>query len=128
MHPFWSNIYDDVKDRRYGTLFFATLLISLGLVSIIGALSVNLDAEAFKEFCLCLGPGLSLLIAALVWRWIRAARRNRGERLKHCNLSRDELAKARSKLKNQTKPVKFRALERPPRQGAPRARDTDLKY
>ncbi len=128
MNSFWSNIYDDVKDRRYGMLFFAALLVSLGLILLVFWLRANLGAEEFYYSCLGLGPGLGLVLTALAWRWIRAVRRNRRERLKYSNLSRDELAKARSKLKNQTKPVKFRAVERPSKRAAPQAPNTDLRY
>jgi hypothetical protein len=128
MHPFWSNLYDDAKDRRYGTLFFVVILVLLGLVAIACVLRANFDPEELREMCFGLGPGLSLVTAAFVWRCIRAARRNRREHLKYSSLSRDELAKARSKLKTRMKIEPPKKQTRAARLAAARRPDTDLKY
>ena len=144
MDPFWKDIYDDGKDRRYGGLFMAVLLflfvglplLVLGL-SYIGELLPNfMDAivgypnvNRFTFVCVVVGGGLSLIaIVLFARRWVRFGRKARQERLKYSNLSRDELMKARSKLKNNMNPVKFRAVERPGKRPALRAPDTDLKY
>ena len=144
MDPFWSNIYDDAKDKRYSGLFIGVLLflfvglplLVLGL-SHIGELLPNfMDAilgspnvNRFAFVCVVLGGGLSLIaIVLFLRRWIRFGRKERQDRLKYSNLSRDELMKARSKLKNNMNPVKFRAVERPGKRPALRAPDTDLKY
>jgi hypothetical protein len=128
MNSFWDNIYDDVKDRRYGLLAFVTLLVSIGLLLLAIWIEAIVGTKEFFYGCLGLVPGIALVMAALAWRWIRAARRGRNERLKHSNLSRDELFKARSKLKNGMKPVKFRTVQRLPKEAAPQVRNTDLKY
>jgi hypothetical protein len=128
MNSFWSNIYDDCKDRRYGTLFFITLLIVCGLVSLALAIRLCLGSDQLHEVGLALLPGLALVLAALVWRWIRYGRKRRQERLKYAFLSRDELAKARSKLKSQMKPMKSKTPARPGRRPAPRPPDTNIKY
>lgn len=141
MDPFWNNIYDDVKDRRYGTLFFTTLLIGTPLV-ILGLFLVHATFADFRDFlaglpgistfqivCLVLLAALALMAMAMFWRhWVKIGRKAREDRLKYSNLSRDELLKARSKLKNNMKPVQFRAVERPGKPVALRAPDTDLKY
>jgi hypothetical protein len=129
MDPFWSHIYDDCKDRRYGRLFLVTILIACGLLLPVAALSANLSRDELQEIGLALLPGIALVTAALVWRWIRYGRKSRQERLKYSNLSRDELAKARSKLKNQMKLVKFKTETRSARRAmTPRKPDTNLKY
>ena len=141
MDPFWNNIYDDTKDRRYGNLFLATLFLGaplLGLVFVIVSLILTGISQALDGYprigplqviCLVLLADLALMALALLCRhWIRAGRKARQDRLKFANLSRDELFKARLKLKGQAKPVRFRLVERPPKPAASRAPDVDLKY
>jgi hypothetical protein len=128
MNPFWNNIYDDAKDRRYGTLFFVVILVLLGLGAIAGALRANFDPEELREIFLGLGSGLGMVTVAFIWRWIRAARRNRRERLKYSSLSRDELAKARSKLKARMKIDPPKSQTRAARRATERRPDTYLKY
>jgi membrane protein implicated in regulation of membrane protease activity len=139
MDPFWNNIYDDVKDRRYGTLFLATLFLGLPLLALAFGAAAGIFAvlkDLFKEYpnispfevvYLFLLAGLALMAMALFWRWIRMGRRARQDRLTYSSLSRDELLKARSKLKSQMQPVKFRLVQRPPKLVS-RAPETDLKY
>ncbi|HEY1786980.1 MAG TPA: hypothetical protein VGJ73_02435 [Verrucomicrobiae bacterium] len=141
MDPFWNNIYDDVKDRRYGTLFLGTLFLGLPLLALVlgvaGGTFAELmdvltgypDINAFQFLFIILLAGLPVLTTVLLWRhWIRIERKTHRDRLKFSNLSRDELLKARSKLKGQMNPVKFRLVERPAKRAALRAPDTDLKY
>jgi hypothetical protein len=141
MDPFWNNIYDDTKDRRYGNLFLATLFLGLpllglafGVVSLIfaGLSEVLAGYPGFGPFqiiCLVLLADLALIAMAMLCRhWIRTGRKARQDRLRFSNLSRDELLKARSKLKGQVKPVRFRLVERPAKPVASRAPDIDLKY
>jgi hypothetical protein len=140
MDPFWNNLYDDAKDKRYGTLFFISCLLAIGMPFLLGALFVNLSlpqwiadfigtADTFEFVCLGAAACLTLVASVLFFRrWVRDGRKVRQGRLKYSNLSRDELLKARSKLKNQLKPVKFRLVERPAKRAAPRAPDIDLRY
>jgi hypothetical protein len=144
MDPFWDNLYDDAKDKRYGMLFFISCLLAIGMPFLLGALYLNLSlpqwfpqsiadfigtADTFEFVCLGMAASLILVASVLfVRRWIRDGKKARQHRLKYSNLSRDELLKARSKLRNQTKPVKFRLVERPAKRAAPRAPDTDLRY
>jgi hypothetical protein len=140
MNSFWNNLYDDVKDQRYGTLFVAALFIGtplfvLGLclanetyADLSNALTQYPDIGIFQLVCLVL-PGLALIAMALFWRrWNRTGRKDRWNRIKYSALSRDELLKARSKLKGQMKPVKFKRLERSGNPAALRTPDTNLKY
>jgi hypothetical protein len=128
MDPFWNNLYDEDKDRRYGKLFFTAFLVLIGIIVILGCLTENLGADAFHDICLEVGPVLGLVIAIFGWRWIRAAHRNRQGHLKYSSLSRDELAKARSKLKTRMKIEPPKRQTRAARQAAARRPDTDLKY
>jgi hypothetical protein len=146
MDPFWNNIYDDDKDKRYGTLFLAVILVSIFGVPLLFAIFEGFSdmCSGFKDFigeypvmnvyeviCLALEAVLLLVAIGLFGRrWMRIGRKIREHRLKYSNLSRDELLKARSKLKKNMNPVKFRAVERPAKRQGPtlRAPDTNLKY
>jgi hypothetical protein len=126
MNSSWDTIYDEMKDRRYGRLFFTTLLMVLGIILLIGGLHLN--SEEARDACLVILPITLLITTVLVVKWVREERRFRRERLRLAALSRDELAKARLKLKRQAKPMRFKAQARPMRQIAPRVTDTYLKY
>jgi uncharacterized membrane protein YqjE len=119
MKSFWEESYDSAKDRRYGMLFFATLLVFFGVLIIGGMVYGITGADSFQEFVLPVLPGLGIVLVALSWWCIRRLRKSRKEHSKYAVLSRDELAKARSKLRNNTRPMS---------RGAPRAPDIDLKY
>lgn len=127
MYPFWSNIYDDVKDRRYGALFFSTLLalfVSLGVLALIGALTngVGLVPALFLFVIIC-AVALVCSVSSCIRAW-----KHRDGSLNSSALSRDELAKARLKLKKETKAAAFRTQRRPARLMVTRVPDTDLKY
>jgi len=115
----WEEFYDSVKDRRYGMIFFATLLLSLG-VFVVGAIIYSIARpDKFQEFVLPALPGVGICLVAVSWWLIRRLWKRQQEELKYAALSRDELAKARSKLRNNKKTM---------RRAAPRAPDIDLKY
>jgi hypothetical protein len=124
MNSFWQNIYDDCKDRRYGNLFFASFFIALGLAGAVAAIGAITGSNNGPEILLALVPGVIVFAAGLAWRCYRG-RKRREEALKYANLSRDELAKARSKLKRQ---MNFKATTKPARRVTPRSPDTYLKY
>jgi hypothetical protein len=124
MHPFWDNLYDDLKDRRYGMLFFGSLLAVLLSLGVLGALDAAWGTHYGPEILIALVPGIIILIIVWIWRWVRG-RKQREEAMKYANLSRDELAKARSKLKRQ---MNFKVPAKPARRAAPRPPDTNLKY
>jgi hypothetical protein len=127
MYPFWSNIYDDVKDRRYGALFFSTLLalfVSLGILALIGALTNGVGlVPAFIVFAIPCAVACVCAVSNCVRAW-----KHRDGSLNSSTLSRDELAKARSKLKKETKAAAFRTERRRTRLVITRVPDTDLKY
>ncbi|MGH7980438.1 MAG: hypothetical protein ACREE6_13765 [Limisphaerales bacterium] len=143
MHPFWNNIYDEAKDRRYGTLFVISFLVVVGLPFLVWMLGGNhflvylpqwfvegpVSSKKFQVICLALAAVLFVGAIGLFWRqWLKIGRKARQERAKYTRLSRDELFKARSKLESRTTPVKFRAVQRPAKSAGPRRPDTDLRY
>lgn len=114
MSSFWNNLYDRHKDRRYATIFLATILAFFGLV--VPGVVFLLHFPPFHVSLRFVLPGLSLLIVALIGRAVRRAREQPENRPTYSPLSRDERHKARSKLKSS-----FRS---PPA----KAPDTNLKY
>jgi len=119
MKSFWEESYDSVKDRRYGMLFFATLLVFFGTIILGAAIYALMSANDLQQFIVPALPGIGIFLIALSWWGIRRMRKRRQETLKYAALSRNELANARSKLKNNTKPM---------RRAAPRPPEIDLKY
>jgi len=125
---FWTNIYDDAKDRRYGRLFFVTFFSIIGLVLFGLYLGVQFRASIPPEVIYA-GVAVALLILALIgWRWTCIERKYQKDKLKFSALSRDELFKARSKLKKQMKPATFKIRTRSSIRHSPRPMDTFLKY
>src|SRR6185369_6810354 len=115
MKSFWSNIYDAVKDRNYGLLFFGTLLGLIGGVCVIGFIAMEIGPVSEIYFLWSVGGfGVLTIVMALVS--IRRAWRRRTDRANIGVLSRDEIQKARSKLRGRT-PAPMRKLP-----------DVDLKY
>ena len=130
MNPFWDNIYDDAKDRRYGALFFTTLLgcfLSLLIGALVAAIKQSDFLDEYGQVLLLVGGIPALLLIWSVIKWGRA-RKWRQEHLKYSALSRDELAKARSKLKYQMKPAGFKRQLTSAKRVPPRAPDINLKY
>jgi cell shape-determining protein MreD len=108
MNSIWNNLYDKFKDRRYGVLFFSSL-IAVFVVFLLGAFLYNIlggiDFGPFdvQAHFLELVPGIIILMVALIWRVVRQARMRRGKRYRREELSRDEIRQARSKLVNRNK-------------------------
>ena len=128
MNHNWNNVYDVVKDRRYARLFFNTLWVVLGMVLMLGILSANLDADQLEAVCAITMPVVILMAMGMAVRWIRLERKYRREKLNHDALSRDELAKARLRLKRPVWPVRFKTQVKSTSRTTPRALDTYLKY
>ena len=98
MDHFWTNLFDYVKERRNAMFFFGTLMFFF-LFILVGALACQLsEAINLAENWPLLLPGIFLILIAFIWRGIRQRRLERLNRYKTSPLSRDELAKARSKL------------------------------
>lgn len=90
MNPFWSSVYDRIKDRRYGSLFIFTLLIVIGFI-------IFLRTDLRQPVLLVMSIALvwwAMLRAISIWRFFS---RKTGPG-KYPKLSSDELRKARSKL------------------------------
>ena len=115
----WAESYDGDKDRRFGLLFFVAILGFFGAVVLGAILFAVIGPDYFRQYGLPALPGSGILLIAFGWRWIRRERKRRRERLKYAALSRDELVKARAKLRNKMQPAR-RVMTRAP--------DLDLKY
>jgi len=98
MNSIWSNLYDKFKDRRYGALFFVSLLSVFGLLLLAVILGQIIGPANLEAYFLRALPVAGILMVVLIWRAIRRARAQRGKRFKREELSRDEIRKARSKL------------------------------
>jgi|GEM_PF-2876735 len=100
-------MYDRAKDRRYGTLFFVLVLGFLGLAPLlwIACISLaNLPDEAARVVVATIAMILAVLgILAVVRARLNFIRGRRRPNWPNASpLSSDEIAKARSKLRNDT--------------------------
>jgi hypothetical protein len=97
MKSVWSTLYDNVKDRRYGVLFVATLAGSVALLIAVGiAADMGVDIAAVLLWAGGFAVGWALVWAAMT---IHRARKHQRERWTRQELSCDEWRVARSKLK-----------------------------
>jgi high-affinity Fe2+/Pb2+ permease len=103
MNYFWGNVFEYFKDRRLGAVFFGTLALFIGALALGGMLYQIAGGYNLLQYWPMMLPGIGLVLLALVWRGVRQRRAQRLNRYKTSPLSRDELAKARSKLT--TKPT-----------------------
>ncbi len=115
MKSFCENLYDRVKDRRYGTLFLICLALFLGVLP----LAVWISQNSSEEFLSVALPLATLCFGVWTAIFFRRAFFHRPEESDFPKLSSDERRVARSKLKNNMKQ---------PGRMAPRAPDMDLKY
>jgi hypothetical protein len=115
MNSSWPDWYDRFKDRRYGGIFWSTLLAIIASFALGGAIGL-LNLQTYFLYLL---SGIILLILACGFFAFRRAQAWRRKKLPRGPMSRDELRVARSKLRNE-----MRTSQRP----APRAPDTNLKY
>ncbi len=98
MDFFWGNIFDYFKDRRFAAVFFGTLALLIGGLILGEILYQVSDGFDFLRYWPVMSSGIGLVLLALIWRGFRQARLRRQQRYKSSPLSRDERAKARSKL------------------------------
>lgn len=98
MNFFWNNFFEYGKERRNAAVFFGTLaLLIVGLV-LGGILYQVSDGFDFLRYWPVMLSGIGLVLLALIWRGFRRTRSRRRQRYESSPLSRDERAKARSKL------------------------------
>ncbi len=98
MNFLWGNVFDYVKERRYAAIFFVTLGLFF-LAMLLGSFLLRIAEDSNSQpYWPVVMSGMGLGLAALIWRGIRRMRRRRLSRYQMTPLSRDELAKARSKL------------------------------
>jgi hypothetical protein len=105
MKTFWGEIYDGVKDRRYGMLFLTTLAAVFGLCALAMLLgeilrnSVNEGSDAAIYLEQILPTILFLIFAALIWIGIHRHRPlSQKTKFQRQQLSQIEITKARLKL------------------------------
>lgn len=101
MNYFWGNVFEYFKDRRLGAVFFgslAALLVTLAVGAILYRVVCAYELQRYLPAAL---PGIGVFSVAWIWRRISRWRARRADRYKSSPLSRDEKAKARSKLKTQ---------------------------
>lgn len=99
MDFFWSNIFEYFKERRYASVFFSSLAISITLLALAAMSYQAIDGSHLLEYWTYMLPGIGLIFVALIgWVFLRI-RASRSNRYKSSPLSRDEIIKARSKLK-----------------------------
>jgi len=123
MGPFWGSFFEQFKGcgRERG---FAAFFAAVGVIIVVFLVGLAIGASQLDRY---MG---SILIVFGLWAavWCVVAFRRawlyRRQRLGLSRLSSDELAKARSKLKNRIAAMhQFQSVK-----PAPRAPDTDLKY
>jgi len=99
MNFFWDNVFDYFKERRYGAIFFGSLAMFF-VVFMLGTLSFQVfSAYQLEDYLVYAVPALAGLFLIWIICGIRRQRARRWDRYKFSPLSRDELAKARSKLR-----------------------------
>ncbi len=84
-----------------------------------GSFMPSSELTIFENYVVPALPGVAILLVAFIWQSVRREWKWRRDRLKNGALSRDELLKARSKLRNSMSP---------PRQAEVNMPDIDLKY
>jgi hypothetical protein len=103
MNYFWSNLSELANERRYAP-FFVGALVAFFAAVVGGALFYQLVcAIEWPGALAAVLAGLGLILLVFIHRCTRRLRTRRSKRHKIAPLSRDELAKARSKLT--TKPT-----------------------
>ena len=104
MDFFWGNVFDFVKDRRFVPVFFVTLAVlfgvPLGVALLVGTTNLG---DYLKYWPIVAGVFAACLLISVV-RALVQARARRRDRYKIRPLSRDEMTKARSKLKTGMNP------------------------
>jgi len=98
-----ENWFDYFKDRRFVPLFFITLVVLFAGPLVIGIFFQAADSYDLLKYWPFAAAWLGVLLLVLIGRSIAEARAQRRNRYKSLPLSRDERAKAQSKLK--TKPT-----------------------
>jgi len=99
MDYFWCNLFDYFKERRIAGMFFGILLVVVVLLLAGALLYQTLGPDKFWHGVVLSSPVVVAVFCVWVWRAIAQARARRRDRYKISPLSRDELRKARSKLK-----------------------------
>ncbi len=98
MNFFWNHFFEGAKERRNAFICVCTIMVFIA-GGIAGCQLIDAyDLLQYLPLCLA---GAGLLLTALIWCGFRQMRARRLDRYKSSPLSRDELTKARSKLRKQ---------------------------
>jgi hypothetical protein len=98
-----ENWFDYFKDRRFVPIFFITLVVLFAGPLVIGIIFQAADCYDLLKYWPFASSVLGVCLLVLIGRSIAEARARRHNRYQSSPLSRDERAKAQSKLK--TKPT-----------------------
>jgi len=119
MNPFWANFFEHFRSKG-AWLFVPVLLAFIGLILIPEFFLPELtdfNSERVLRVVIYTMSGIVLLLVAGIGVAIRRNRVRRRNRRQSSSLSRDEINKARSKLKSSFKSPSVKQLP-----------DIDLKY
>jgi hypothetical protein len=119
MNSFWANLFEHFRSKS-AWLFVPVLLAFIGLILIpefVLPELIDFNSEEVPRVVIYAMPGIVLLLVAGIVVAVRRARVRRRNRHQSSSLSRDEINKARSKLKS--------SFKSPPVKQLP---DIDLKY
>jgi hypothetical protein len=94
-----ENWFDYFKDRRFVPIFFITLVVIFGGLLVIGIILPVADSYGLLKYWPFRATVIGLCLLVLIGRSFAEARARRLNRYKSSPLSRDERAKAQSKLK-----------------------------
>jgi hypothetical protein len=99
MNFLWDNIFEYWKERRYALLFVTSMFMVFALLLIACIVGELLQNQSSKEKAVYILPGVLVVLGVWAWGFIGRFRRRGDNRYEPSPLSRDELHKARSKLR-----------------------------
>jgi hypothetical protein len=102
MNFFWGRVFEYWKERRLAFIFVSTLMLFFGAIGLGRLCYLALDSFGWLRHLPLVLAGIGLVFAALIGRAVYESRRRRADRYKSSLLSRDELSKARSKLRTKS--------------------------
>lgn len=98
MNYFWANMVEYVRDRRFGAVFFGTLMALSGLLAAGYIVYQVIVGYGLQGYLIYTWPAIAMTFLVWFGRVFRRNQARRRDRYKSTPLSRDELNKARSKL------------------------------
>ena len=102
MNFFWDRVFEYWKERRLAFIFVTSLMLFFGAILLGRICYVALDSFDLLGYLPLALTAVGVLLGVLVGRAIYESRRRRADRYKPSVLSRDEMSKARSKLRTKS--------------------------